>query len=101
MKSKMIAVVCVLALVMTTGAQRAYCSSYDSTANPGAIAIDAVLVRPACFLATIVGGAFFIISLPVAIPSKSVHRAAHALVGKPADATFRRPLGDFEDMSAD
>ena len=101
MKSKMMAVVCVLALVMTTtGAQRAFCSNYDSTANPGAIAIDAVLVRPACFVATIVGGALFVISLPVAIPSKSVHRAAHALVGKPADATFRRPLGDFEDMSA-
>jgi hypothetical protein len=101
MKSKMIAVVCVLALVLTTGTQRAFGSNYDSTANPGSIAIDAVLVRPACFVATIVGGALFIISLPVAIPSRSVHRAAHALVVKPADATFKRPLGDFEDLSAD
>ena len=101
MKSKMLAVVCVLALVLTTGTQQAFGSSYEPSDNPGNVAIDAVLVRPACFVATIVGSALFIISLPVAIPSRSVHRAAHALVVKPADATFKRPLGDFEDLSAD
>lgn len=100
MKSKMIAVVCVLALVLT-GTQRAFGSNHEPPANPGSVAIDAVLVRPACFVATIVGSALFVISLPFAIPSKSVHRAAHALVVKPADATFKRPLGDFEDLSAD
>jgi hypothetical protein len=100
MKSKMIAMVCVLALILT-GTQRAFGSNHEATANPGSVAIDAVLVRPACFVATIVGGALFLLCLPVAIPSKSVHHAAYALVVKPADATFKRPLGDFDDLSAD
>ena len=45
MKSKMIAVVCVLALVLTTGTQQVFGSNYEPSANPGSVAIDAVLVR--------------------------------------------------------
>jgi hypothetical protein len=43
----------------------------------------------------VVGGAIFVISLPVAAISGSIDSAAHALVVKPARATFVRPLGDF------
>jgi hypothetical protein len=67
--------------------------------NGGAVAVDVLLVRPFCLLGTICGSAIFVISLPVAIPSKSVHSAAHALVVKPAQATFTRPLGDLDDLS--
>jgi hypothetical protein len=72
-----------------------------STTDPGAIAIDVLLVRPFCLLGTICGSAIFVVSLPIAIPSRSVRSAAHALVVKPAQATFTRPLGELEDMSDD
>jgi|SwirhirootsSR2_FD_contig_41_3651528_length_509_multi_1_in_0_out_0_2 hypothetical protein len=100
MKSKIMVVICVMGLILI-GTPRSFASNGEPTANPGSVVVDALLVRPACFVATIVGGALFIISLPVAVPSKSVHRVAKSLVVKPADATFKRPLGDFTDLSAD
>jgi len=66
----------------------------------GNIAVDAVVVRPVCFLATVVGSVLFFVSLPVAAISKSVKPAAHALVVRPARATFQRPLGDFSSFDA-
>lgn len=59
---------------------------------------DVLVVRPACFVATIVGSAIFIISLPVAASSRSIRKAAHTFVVRPARATFTRPLGDLEDL---
>jgi hypothetical protein len=59
---------------------------------------DVLVVRPACFLATIIGSAIFVISLPVAASSHSIHKAAHTFVVRPARATFTRPLGDLEDL---
>ena len=59
---------------------------------------DTVVVRPACFVATIVGSAFFVISLPIAATSRSIKKAANVLVVKPARATFTRPLGDMDAL---
>jgi hypothetical protein len=64
----------------------------------GNMAVDAVIVRPVCFLATVVGSALFVVSLPVSAISKSVRPAAHALVVRPAKVTFTRPLGDFKPI---
>jgi hypothetical protein len=100
MKNKIMVMLCVLGLILI-GTPRSFASNGEPTANPGSIVADALLVRPACLIATIVGGALFIITLPVAVPSKSVHRVAKSLVAKPADATFKRPLGDFTELSAD
>jgi len=91
-KSRVLVITCVLALV-TAGSPRCFASD-----NPAAMAVDAILIRPVCLVTTVVGSAIFVISLPVAATSKSVHRAARALVVKPAEATFTRPLGDFEDL---
>ncbi len=95
MKNRMMILVCAVALTMAS-APRCVASE-----NPAAIVVDTVLVRPVCLVSTILGGAFFVISLPVAATSKSVRETARALVVKPAAATFTRPLGDFEDLSAD
>jgi hypothetical protein len=38
------------------------------------------------------------VSLPVSALSKSVNKTAKTLVGKPAAATFKRPLGDFSSV---
>jgi hypothetical protein len=91
MKIKCLALVC-SALVATTGITPARA---DTRHDPGAVAADAVLGRPLCFAATIIGSAIFVVSLPVAATSGSIHSAADALVGAPARATFVRPLGDF------
>ena len=66
----------------------------------GNIVVDTAIVRPVCFLATVIGSALFVVSLPVAAISKSVKPAAHALVVRPAQATFTRPLGDFSSFDA-
>jgi len=82
---------CVLALSL--------CSFTPARAvEGGGVIVDAILVRPVCLAATAIGSALFVISLPVAAVSKSVKPAAHALVLRPARATFTRPLGDFEDL---
>jgi hypothetical protein len=59
---------------------------------------DIIVVRPACFVATIIGSAIFVISLPIAASSRSVRKSAHTFVVRPARATFTRPLGDLEDL---
>ena len=59
---------------------------------------DVTLVRPGCFLATVLGSAVFVVALPVAAISGSVGRTADTLVVGPAQATFTRPLGDFTSI---
>jgi hypothetical protein len=68
--------------------------------KPIAVAADALIARPLCFAATVIGSVLFVVSLPAAVPSHSVKKAANALVTKPAKATFSRPLGDFENMKS-
>ena len=36
-------------------------------------------------------------ALPFTIPSGSVEKSAHELIVRPAEYTFKRPLGDFND----
>ena len=88
----MIVLVSVLALITAAPPQ---CLASD---DPGAIAADALIVRPACLLSTIIGSALFVICLPVAAASKSVHKTARALVVRPAQATFTRPLGHLVEL---
>jgi hypothetical protein len=94
MKSKLTVMICVLALVLAS-APRCEASDHSTSADPGEVVADIIVVRPACFVATVLGSVLFVISLPVAATSKSVHRTAHALVVQPAQATFTRPLGDM------
>ncbi len=94
MKAKMLTLLCVVALTLASTP----CLAQGDDVDPGAVAVDAVIVRPCCLVATVVGSAFFVLSLPFALPSKSVRRSAHALVVQPARATFTRPMGDFDAM---
>jgi hypothetical protein len=69
-----------------------------SGGNTMDIVVDVALARPISFLATIGGSALFIVSLPIAAPSRSIDKVAHTLVIAPAKDTFTRPLGDFDDF---
>jgi len=76
-------------------------STLAYSADPATIAGDIALVRPLGLAATVVGGAIFIVCLPIALTSGSVNSIADALVGKPFSYTFKRPLGDFTgDLSS-
>jgi hypothetical protein len=66
--------------------------------NDIATIADVTLVRPGCFLATVLGSAVFVVALPIAAISHSVGSTADTLVVAPAQATFTRPLGDFTSL---
>ena len=62
----------------------------------GAMAVDALLVRPLMVATTVVGSALFLISLPFSALGGNVDGAAHSLVVEPAQSAFQRPLGEYE-----
>ena len=94
MRAKLLTSICVLAIGL--GTATAGSSSDDSA--PMYVAADALVVRPVCLAATVIGSAIFVVALPAAALSKSVKKTADALVVKPANATFKRPLGDMEAL---
>lgn len=59
--------------------------------------VDAVVMRPLGLAATLVGVVLTVVALPFTIPSGSVESSARELIVKPAEYTFKRPLGDFSD----
>jgi hypothetical protein len=97
MKAKLITILCVVALSVGSVAS----SSASETSGPLTVTVDAVVIRPACLVATVLGSAVFVVALPVATISKSVKKTADTLVVKPANATFTRPLGDMDALLDD
>jgi hypothetical protein len=94
MKAKLITSVCVAAVLAGTATP----SFASSDSDPAYMIADTMLVRPGCLVATAVGSVFFVVSLPIALISKSVKKTANTLVVKPAKATFTRPVGDMEAL---
>ena len=93
MKTKPLSLLLALVLILGSSAP-----AFGSTSDPGSIIVDTVLVRPLCFVTTVFGSAFFVVSLPVAAIAGSVESSAQALVVKPVEATFTRDLGDFDAL---
>jgi hypothetical protein len=58
--------------------------------------VDGLLLRPGGIVATVVGTAVFVVTLPFSIPTRSVDKAAQKLIVDPAKYTFVRPLGQIE-----
>lgn len=61
----------------------------------GAIIGDFIFLRPFCVIATALGVVGTVVTLPIAVPSGSVHAVAQKLVVEPFALTFTRPLGTF------
>ena len=59
--------------------------------------VDAVVIRPLGLVTTVIGTVLTVVALPFTIPSGSVEASARELIVKPAEYTFKRPLGDFSD----
>jgi len=69
--------------------------AFADAKDPFYMAGDVAIARPLGFVATVIGGAIFLVCLPFAVPSHSVKNTADVLVGQPFRFTFKRPLGDF------
>jgi hypothetical protein len=93
MKRKLLTVLCVC-LVSLASVNTSRASDEKAVA---AIA-DVTLVRPGCLVATVIGSAFFVVSLPFAAASGSIKETANTLIVQPAQATFTRPVGDFTSL---
>ena len=91
MKTKFISAVLVIAMCML-------CATPASATDDLDMVGDVLVVRPACFVATIVGSVLFVIALPAAAMSGSIKKSAQTFVVKPARATFTRPLGNLEEL---
>ena len=61
--------------------------------NAVSMMFDLVLLRPLGLVATVVGTAFFVVSLPFSALGGNTGEAAKKLVVEPAKYTFSRPLG--------
>ena len=70
MRSRILTCVLMLAIGAST-----HSFGSDERPSPEAMAADAVIGRPLCFAATVLGAAFFVVALPVAAITKSVRPA--------------------------
>jgi hypothetical protein len=71
--------------------------SGEGTGDKGTdMMLDLLILRPLGLLATGVGSAAFVVSLPFTLPSGSTGAAACELVREPFAYTFARPLGDLD-----
>ena len=61
----------------------------------GEMIYDAVIIRPIGLIATVVGMAFFVVTLPFSALGGNVDAAGEKLVSDPGKYTFKRPIGEF------
>ncbi|MGE0084233.1 MAG: hypothetical protein AB7S75_07395 [Desulfococcaceae bacterium] len=64
-------------------------------AGSGAIAFDALIVRPVSLGAILAGSLLFVIALPVTSFTGETRMTYEKLIKEPARYTFKRPMGDF------
>lgn len=67
----------------------------DNQITAEAMAADLFVIRPLGIVASVVGTAIFIVSLPFSALGGNTKIACQKLVEDPAKFTFKRPLGDF------
>jgi len=63
--------------------------------DPGAMTFDLLVVRPLSMLATLLGSAAFVVSLPFSAMGDNIEPAYEKMIESPAVYTFYRPLGSF------
>ncbi|MEZ4525238.1 MAG: hypothetical protein R2941_04890 [Desulfobacterales bacterium] len=64
-------------------------------AGSGAIAFDALIVRPVSLGAIVAGSLLFVIALPVTSFTGETRLTYEKLIKEPARYTFKRPIGEF------
>jgi hypothetical protein len=87
----------IAALIAVPFATSALAQEYFETkeSSGGAMMYDMVVLRPVGAVATVIGSAFWLISLPFSAAGDNTDTATQKLVKEPAAFTFKRPLGEF------
>ena len=67
----------------------------EESSSTGQMTFDLLLIRPFGMLATLLGSAAFLVSLPFSALGGNVEPAYEKMVVAPALYTFDRPLGSF------
>jgi hypothetical protein len=62
-----------------------------------ATTVDLFIARPFTFVSTIIGGALWVVTLPITAPTKTHKDALDVMVIKPWELTFDRELGEFHE----
>ncbi|GLI34530.1 hypothetical protein [Desulforhabdus amnigena] len=74
-----------------------YADSSEESAPPGElILVDTLVLRPLGCVALTIGALGWVISRPFAVMTNSCDRADEALINRPFNYTFTRPLGDVD-----
>jgi hypothetical protein len=63
--------------------------------DAGVVAMDLLIARPLGILATVAGGAIFLVSLPISAMTGQTRMVYEKMVREPARYAFKRPIGDF------
>jgi len=63
--------------------------------SAGKMTFDMVILRPAGIIGTLAGTFIFLVSFPFSYAGGNHEEAFESMVKKPAEYTFKRPLGDF------
>ena len=87
----------IAALICISFASSALADEYFESKEPGGggMIYDMAVIRPIGLAATVIGSAFWLISLPFSALGDNVDQATEKLVKEPAAYTFKRPLGEF------
>ena len=70
---------------------------YYREPEAGAMIIDGLVVRPVSLVATIIGGAVYVVTLPFSALGGNAGEAGEQLFLNPAEYTFTRCLGCFNE----
>jgi hypothetical protein len=95
MKKIMTILVATLLVLALNSVSLAAIQGSSSTPSAGAVVSDVLVLRPLGFVGTLLGGAAFVVSLPVTLATHQVDRSEKLLVQEPYDYTFERPLGQM------
>ncbi len=95
MKKFLIPLFSLMLLISTADYSKAQSMRIEEPSGPEYL-LDIVFLRPIGLFSTVVGTAFYIVSLPISIPTQRADDAAEKLVFAPYNYTFKRPLGTLK-----
>lgn len=87
---KLVAVLLTLTLVIFSSSM-----AFADTNKDIDVIADALLLKPLGLAALVGGSAIFVITLPIAAITKSIHTTSNVLVSRPFTYVFVRPIGEI------
>ncbi len=84
---------CIFLLTVTLSPALAQDSETDSDITAASMIGDLLVLRPLGLVATVLGTAFFLVTLPITAGVGNTEVAGEKLVKDPGKFTFNRPLG--------